>query len=274
VLTSDAGANSEVAVRFGDDEECRLLLERLCSPDSDPKTVRYGAAALAALPPEVLVRYPPLLARLHELASDNSAHPYAAAEAVRALAAVYSRGVNRPRLTRGVYQLHPAPPTAADGSTGSAHQATASEDERDQMLSHLLAPEPDYDVVFIHGLAGNPFGTWCTAPLPAESTHASRVAVDVGAAADDVTLLESPSSSPTAALTSTAAASVSSAGGEETSATALTDDERVDESLLECWPRDWLPHDLPGNPRILSIGYEMYLSKWQGDTLPLVCFWG
>eukprot|EP01113_Clastostelium_recurvatum_P006291 TRINITY_DN12852_c0_g1_i10.p1 TRINITY_DN12852_c0_g1~~TRINITY_DN12852_c0_g1_i10.p1 ORF type:complete len:209 (-),score=35.39 TRINITY_DN12852_c0_g1_i10:484-1110(-) len=41
------------------------------------------------------------------------------------------------------------------------------------------------------------------------------------------------------------------------------------EDASVCWPRDWLPHDFP-HARILSVGYEVYLSKWFGNALPLV----
>lgn len=34
------------------------------------------------------------------------------------------------------------------------------------------------------------------------------------------------------------------------------------------WPRDWLPHDL-GRIRVLSVGFELFLSRWWGNALPL-----
>lgn len=43
-----------------------------------------------------------------------------------------------------------------------------------------------------------------------------------------------------------------------------------DEEGEYCWPRDWLPKDLlPSRVRVLSIDYEIFLSRWFGDALPL-----
>ena len=74
---------------------------------------------------------------------------------------------------------------------------------------HLLHPEPtasgrshDFDIVFIHGVGGDPHSTW--------------------------------------------------RGGDSA-----------------CWPRDWLPKQFP-RARIITVGYNIFLSRWSGDTLPLV----
>ena len=35
-----------------------------------------------------------------------------------------------------------------------------------------------------------------------------------------------------------------------------------------CWPRDWLPERFPGS-RIISISYDVFMSKWIGQSLPI-----
>jgi hypothetical protein len=35
-----------------------------------------------------------------------------------------------------------------------------------------------------------------------------------------------------------------------------------------CWPQQWLPMDVP-NCRVISIGYDIFLSKWFGSALPI-----
>jgi hypothetical protein len=35
-----------------------------------------------------------------------------------------------------------------------------------------------------------------------------------------------------------------------------------------CWPRDWIPKDFP-NSRIITVSYEVYLSRWEGSAVPL-----
>jgi pimeloyl-ACP methyl ester carboxylesterase len=78
---------------------------------------------------------------------------------------------------------------------------------------HLLHPNPHeqisddsflVDLIFIHGITGNAFGTWRSGSM--ESTV--------------------------------------------------------------CWPRDWLPKDIP-SARVISVGYDIFLSKWFGDALPI-----
>jgi hypothetical protein len=41
-----------------------------------------------------------------------------------------------------------------------------------------------------------------------------------------------------------------------------------EESSNVSWPRDWLPKDLP-NSRVLSVGYDIFLSHWTGTALPI-----
>jgi hypothetical protein len=36
------------------------------------------------------------------------------------------------------------------------------------------------------------------------------------------------------------------------------------------WPRDWLPADLGGGIRVLSVGYDTSFTRWVGDAVPLV----
>ncbi len=42
----------------------------------------------------------------------------------------------------------------------------------------------------------------------------------------------------------------------------------IEQKLASCWPRTFLPLDFP-NARVISVGYDIFLSKWYGDALPL-----
>ncbi|ELR22658.1 uncharacterized protein ACA1_080530 [Acanthamoeba castellanii str. Neff] len=37
---------------------------------------------------------------------------------------------------------------------------------------------------------------------------------------------------------------------------------------FECWPREWLPEDLPHSGRIISVAFDLYLSGWFGEGEP------
>jgi protein SERAC1 len=39
-------------------------------------------------------------------------------------------------------------------------------------------------------------------------------------------------------------------------------------SFAVIWPRDWLSQEFP-HARIISLGYDMPISKWIGDGLPI-----
>lgn len=45
-------------------------------------------------------------------------------------------------------------------------------------------------------------------------------------------------------------------------------DQNVLEKQTVCWPRDWLSKEFP-NARIITVGFDLFLSKWSGEALPL-----
>ena len=96
-----------------------------------------------------------------------------------------------------------------------------------------LAEEAWVDIVFIHGVTGHPLGTWKV------GEHGEEEAASMP-------LQGTSSSSPYSSSTAV--------DGEEVQA--------------QIWPKDWLSEDFPRS-RILSIGYEVQLSKWVGNSLPL-----
>lgn len=92
---------------------------------------------------------------------------------------------------------------------------------------------PQLDIIFIHGLLGNPIGTWRAA---IENMPATHINTD-----DTVSTLQHDVDNRVAA------------------------DELYNDNDVEIyWPRDWLSNDLP-HARIISIGYNSLLSTRFGS---------
>src|SRR6202000_2791679 len=125
-------------------------------------------------------------------------------EAVRALGSLLDPSVERYHIkyADGIYLLYP-PPTSATSRSSKF----------------------DFDVVLLHGVTGNPFGTWVLSPS-------------------------------------------SGAGVNEQSLQSITESEQEPDFSSTVCPRDWLPQDFP-RVRVLTVGYEMELSRWLGNALPI-----
>lgn len=127
------------------------------------------------------------------------------AEAMRALSSLGSATIETrgPRFAEGIYLLFP------------------------QKLEEIARKNYDFDLVFIHGVTGDPIQTWRS------MTESGEI----------VTVMEN------------------NIPVEATSIESNPND-------VICWPRDWLPKEFP-NARIISVGYEIHLSRWLGNALPL-----
>jgi hypothetical protein len=91
----------------------------------------------------------------------------------------------------------------------------------------------ELDIVFIHGVTGHPLNTWESLIL---SNNKRETLYDwtPNLSGDPVMKTNKPAPQPQEII----------------------------------WPRDWLPLDIP-NARILSVGYDLFLSSWAGSALPL-----
>lgn len=120
---------------------------------------------------------------------------------------------------------------ACEESTGAARARLDTE-------VYMLAPDhtmarataPLVDVVFLHGLRGDPLLTWrCGAFDPRKLSEDDQVEAPVQAA---------------------------------------TIRKNMDIWREHLWPRTWLASDLDGRARILSVGYSSALTSWGGSESP------
>lgn len=124
------------------------------------------------------------------------------------------------------------------------------------------------DIIFIHGVTGHPIQTWRN--LQQEDTNPSTVL------STDIIL---PNIMPDLNLTWP----LSTRDDDEikdNSKNEINNDNDIkkDKQTIDinsndisesiCWPRDWLPKDIPDS-RIISVGYDIFLSKWFGEALPI-----
>ena len=118
--------------------------------------------------------------------------------------------------------------------------------------------EGEVDIVFIHGVTGDLFGTWAAPSPPSPPSSPSPSSSSASS---------SPSPSPSSPSPPPAPTPSPSPPPPSASYPSLPPPSSLCPQKI-CWPQEWLSKDTP-NARILSVGYPCHYSGWVGDALPL-----
>jgi len=174
-LTTNASVSAEIVLN----EPLWVALLHIAQTDPNPKIKAHATQTIANLAiheAKKLWKKEGLVEFLRQCVKSDD--EVVRMEAIRAQASLADLKIKGPKYADGIFLFYPNP-------------------------SNPNLDEETYqaDVVFIHGLTGDPIGTWTVGN------------------------------------------------------SKIKNQKQTPNHLIQCWPRDWLPEDIP-SVRILSVGYE------------------
>eukprot|EP01114_Cavostelium_apophysatum_P016720 TRINITY_DN4813_c0_g1_i2.p1 TRINITY_DN4813_c0_g1~~TRINITY_DN4813_c0_g1_i2.p1 ORF type:complete len:967 (-),score=177.73 TRINITY_DN4813_c0_g1_i2:15-2915(-) len=265
--TANFAVNSDIAFQIILDHNERYwdkLILQLGNIDESLEIQRHIARAVANLAVNVArsLKAKEGLADLLKKWSD-SADVVVHSEAMRARASLANSDHQGPKYGQGIYLFYPQDKEQQRQALEAAFSS-----------SRVLDANTEFDVVFIHGVSGDPFGTWI------KRDPGTAVTIDLV----DLSEIEIPFSLPFEApqfpwhllngirkkdnAKEKTPLLIADVAEGEVENSKVVKPEKPATSTTIIWPRDWLPESFP-NARILSVGYDLSLSRWVGDALPL-----